>query len=131
MTLRILLVEDNPTFLMAVRQFMDRAAGMRVVGLAHNGAQALALAAELQPDLVLLDMALPQMSGLEVARAMLAWPQPPRIVFLSMHDQAAYREAARDLGVQGFVGKADFVAALLPIIEKIMTDIAHAKGGSL
>ena len=131
MTLRILLVEDNPTFLMAVRQFLDRAAGMRVVGLAHNGAQALTLAAELQPDLVLLDMALPQMSGLEVARAMLAWPQPPRIVFLSMHDQAAYREAARDLGVQGFVGKADFVAALLPIIEKIMTDIAHAKGGSL
>jgi len=48
-----------------------------------------------------------------------------------MHDQAAYREAARDLGVQGFVGKADFVAALLPIIEKIMTDIAHAKGSSL
>ena len=131
MTLRILLVEDNPTFLMAVRQFLDRAAGMRVVGLAHNGAQALTLAAELQPDLVLLDMALPQMSGLEVARAMLAWPQPPRIVFLSMHDQAAYREAARDLGVQGFVGKADFVAALLPIIEEIMTDIAHAKRGSL
>ena len=131
MTLRILLVEDNPTFLMAVRQFLDRAADIRVIGQAHNGVQALALAAELQPDLVLLDMALPQMSGLEVARAMLAWPQPPRIVFLSMHDQAAYREAARDLGVQGFVGKADFVAALLPIIEKIITDIAHAEGNSL
>ena len=131
MTLRILLVEDNPTFLMAVCQFLDRAAGMRVVGLAHNGAQALALAAELQPDLVLLDIALPQMSGLEVARAMLAWPQPPRIVFLSMHDQAAYREAARDLGVQGLVGKADFVAALLPILEEVMSDIAHAKRGSL
>ena len=131
MTLRILLVEDNPTFLMAVRQFLNRAQGMRVVGQAHNGVQALSLAAELQPDLVLLDMALPQMSGLEVARAMLAWVQPPRIVFLSMHDQSAYREAARDLGVPGFVGKADFVAALLPILEEVMSDIAHAKRGSL
>lgn len=131
MSIRILLVDDNKTFLMAVRQFMDMVTGLRVVGEAHDGTQALALAAELQPDLVLLDIAMPQMCGLEVARAMQAWPQPPRIVFLSMHDHAVYREAARDLGVQGFVGKADFVAALLPIIEKIMDDIAHSSRSPL
>lgn len=131
MTIRILLVDDNQTFLIAVRKFFNMATGMLVVGQAHDGPQALAMAAELKPDLVLLDIAMPQMNGLAVARVMQAWAHPPCIVFLSMHDHAAYREAAHDLGVRGFVGKADFVAALLPIVEQIMADIALAADRSL
>lgn len=131
MTIRILLVDDNQTFLIAVRQFFDMVTGMRVVAEAHDGPQALALAAELKPDLVLLDIAMPQMSGLEVARSIQTWPQPPNIIFLSMHDHAAYREAALELGIRGFVGKADFVFALLPIIEQFIADTSHFAEGSL
>jgi len=115
-------VDDNPTFLAAVRQSLTLLPEAQVVGEAHDGQQALDEAAALQPDLVLLDIAMPRMGGLEVAQAMQSWPRSPRILFLSMHDNASYRLAARELGAVGFVGKADFVIKLLPLIEALVAD---------
>jgi DNA-binding NarL/FixJ family response regulator len=85
----------------------------------HSGAEALAAAAGLQPDLVLLDIGMPDMSGLEVAKTLQTWARPPLIVFLSMHDDDHYRSAARAMGVFGFVSKTDFVNELLPIITRL------------
>lgn len=115
-------MDDNPTFLAAVRQSLTLLPEAQVVGEAHDGQQALDEAAALQPDLVLLDIAMPRMGGLEVAQAMQSWPRSPRILFLSMHDNASYRLAARELGAVGFVGKADFVIKLLPLIEALVAD---------
>jgi DNA-binding NarL/FixJ family response regulator len=123
MTLRILLVDDNQTFLLAVRQFLDLLPGMAVIAEAHDGLDGLSQAAELEPDLILLDIAMPGMNGLDVARRIQTWPAPPEIVFLSMHDNAAYREAALELA-RGYVGKADFVAALLPILDRLAAEQA-------
>ncbi|MEI8170142.1 MAG: response regulator transcription factor [Rhodoferax sp.] len=120
MTIKILLVDDNQYFLAAVKQFLDMLPGAEVVAEAHNGFDALSKAAEWEPDLILLDIAMPEMNGLEVARCLIQWPQSPRIVFLSIHDGAAYREVARELGAEGFVCKADFVADLLPIIGRLV-----------
>jgi two-component system response regulator EvgA len=118
--LRILLVDDNKVFLTAVGQFLTRLPGADVVAQAQNGPDALHMAAQLQPDLVLLDIAMPGMDGLEVVRAMQAWPRPPCRVLLSMHDGAGYRAAALEAGAMALVGKGDFVADLLPIIESLM-----------
>jgi len=115
-----MLVDDNRTFVAAVKQLLDLLPETQVIGQAHNGRDALVQIKQLQPDLVLLDIAMPEMTGLEVARSLYAWPNPPCIVFLSMHDSAAYRDAARDLGAAGYVGKSDFVAELLPIIERLV-----------
>ncbi len=120
MNLRILLVDDNKVFLTAVGQFLTRLPGADVVAQAQNGPDALHMAAQLQPDLVLLDIAMPGMDGLEVVRAMQAWPRPPCRVLLSMHDGAGYRAAALEAGAMALVGKGDFVADLLPIIESLM-----------
>jgi DNA-binding NarL/FixJ family response regulator len=117
MTIKILLVDDNLSFRTAVKQFLDMLPGAQVVGQAHDGLEALTMAEQLAPDLMLLDVAMPGLNGLEVARRMQLWPMRPRIIFLSMHDIAAYRTAAHDLGDVDFVGKADFVTKLLPIIE--------------
>lgn len=122
MTVKILLVDDNPTFLGAVWQLLDMLPGVEVIGEAHDGREALVKAAELKPDLILLDVAMPEMSGVAVALRMKTWAQAPRIVFLSMHDNAAYREAAHNLGALGFVGKADLVDGLLPILERLVAD---------
>lgn len=117
-----MLVDDNKTFVSAVRGVLDRLPGAQVVAEAHDGEEALALASQLQPDLVLLDISMPRMSGLEVARSLGERPRTPHIVFLSMHDGSSYREAARAVGAAGFVGKADFVTELLPIIERLILE---------
>ena len=119
MMIRVLLADDNPTFLAAVRQFLSALPGTEVVGEAHNGREAMELAAGLHPDLVLLDIGMPELNGLEAARRMQQWQAPPFIVFLSMHNGQAYRDAARQVGAAGFISKADFVDELPRMIETV------------
>lgn len=123
-TIKILLVDDNHTFLSAVRNFLALVPDVEVVAEARDGAMALQQAARYQPDLVLMDIAMPGMSGLDAAHALNAFARPPHIVFLSMHDDAYYRDAARDLGALGFVGKSEFVADLIPLITGLVSDLA-------
>lgn len=119
MTLKILLVDDNLTFMSAVRHFLDRLSGVTIVGQAHDGKTALALVRDNMPDVVLLDIAMPGMNGLELARALRQAPAAPRIIFLSMHDNHEYRAAAQELEA-GFVSKADFVNELIPTLETMV-----------
>lgn len=122
MTLKILLADDNQTFLSAVRRFLSMLPGAEVVAEARDGRAALAAAEKLQPDLLLLDISMPGMNGLEVARSMMSWPRAPKIVFLTMHDNAPYRAAAAALGVVGLVGKSDFVLELVPIVDRLLAE---------
>jgi DNA-binding NarL/FixJ family response regulator len=119
MTTKVLLVDDNQTFISSLRLFLGMLPGMEVVGEAHNGLEAVNQAGKLQPDLALLDIALPEMNGLEVARRLQSLPRPPSIVFLSIHDNEDYRAAASSLGAAGYVSKADFVTELFPIVTRM------------
>ena len=119
MTIRVLLADDNPTFLAAVRQFLSALPVTEVVGEAHDGREAMVLAASLSPDLLLLDIGMPDINGLEAARRMQQWQTPPTIVFLSMHNGQAYRDAARQVGAAGFISKADFVEELPRMVETV------------
>lgn len=119
MTIRILHADDNQTFRKAVKHFLDELPGVTCVGQAQDGPEALAKAEELQPDLVLLDIAMPTMNGMEVARVIQSWEQPPYIVFLSLHDSNAYQACAHALGALAFIGKSDFVAELRPLIARL------------
>jgi DNA-binding NarL/FixJ family response regulator len=123
MALKILLVDDNQIFLTSVKSVLAMISQAQVVGDAHNGTQALEMAQQLQPDLVLLDIVMPGMNGLDVARTMKSWPHPPKIVFLSLHDNIYYRAAARELGAVALVGKANFVIELLPVITGLTADV--------
>lgn len=99
--------------------FLGTLPDMEVVGHAHSGCEALAEAERLRPDLVLLDIAMPEMSGFEVAQALQSRPQSPRIVFLSLHDTSAYRATAQAHGAAGFVSKADFGVELIPLLKEL------------
>lgn len=120
MSVRILLVDDSLTFVAAVRQFLDMLPGADVVGESHDGSDALEKAHALLPDLVLLDVTMPGMGGLEVARTMRSWPQSPEVVFLSMHDATGYQAMAKEMGALAYINKSDFVVRLLPIIERMI-----------
>ena len=131
MRLKILLADDNLTFLTSVKNVLGLLSQAQVIAEAHDGVQALEMATRLQPDLVLLDIVMPGMTGLEVARVMQTWQNPPRIVFLSLHDNAFYRTAARELGAAGLVGKANFMLELLPVIAGLANDIQDSQATNL
>ena len=120
MPLRILIVDDNPTFVAALRQFLDFMPGAEVVGNACSAEEALGSARLLAPDLVLIDVEIPGMHGLDVAARMKEWPQAPDTMLLCLHDITDYQEPARAIGVLGLATKSDFVSELLPAIETLI-----------
>jgi two-component system chemotaxis response regulator CheY len=115
----ILLVDDSPEFLESAAGYLATQPDLRVVGRALSGPAALEQAAVLRPDLVLMDIALPGMNGLEAARQIKAWPAPPRIIILTLHDNPEYRSAAAAVRADGFVAKSDFGVQLLPVVRAL------------
>jgi CheY-like chemotaxis protein len=98
-----LLVDDNPDYLASARELLS-GQGLAVLGTACTGAEALRLAAELAPDVVVLDVQLGDESGLDVARALAAAGGPP-VVLISTHAEDDLHELVVDSPVVGFVPK--------------------------
>jgi DNA-binding NarL/FixJ family response regulator len=120
MVVRILIVDDNPSFVAAVRQFLDFLPGAEVVGNARSAEEALGSARLLAPDLALIDVEIPGMHGLELAARMHQWPRPPGTMLMSMHDVGDYAAPAAAIGVLGLASKSDFVTGMLPAIERLV-----------
>jgi DNA-binding NarL/FixJ family response regulator len=98
----VLVVDDQATFRAVARELLEHA-GFDVVGEAAGAAQALTAERALRPDVVLLDVRLPDGSGVDVAKAMRSQPEPPGVILTSTDD---YRHAVATCGAQGFVPKA-------------------------
>jgi DNA-binding NarL/FixJ family response regulator len=128
MDFKILLVDDNQTFAASVKQFLSILQGATVIGHATSGQDALEQARALKPDLILMDIGLPDISGLDVAHTLQTWPEPPQVIFLTMHNNQAYRDAAQKAGAAGFVNKANFVSQLFPIIEELVSKQPQQEG---
>jgi NarL family two-component system response regulator LiaR len=117
--LRILLVDDNVQFLDVAARTLAAVPAIEVVGRALSGREALEQVSQLQPDLVLMDVAMPNMNGLEATRHIKARPDAPRVVMLTLHDAPEYRAAAAAVGADDFVSKAEFHARVLPLIHAL------------
>lgn len=120
-TINILLVDDSPAFLESAERFLAADPTLRIVGQALSGQEGIELARGLQPDLVLMDIRMPDMSGLEAARQIKAMSKPPRVIILTLYDNAEYRAQAEAIGTDGFVAKSDFGHQLLPLIHQLFT----------
>lgn len=118
----ILLVDDNARFLDSVERFITAVAPYEIAGRALSGQEALARVGVVQPDLVLMDLAMPGMNGLEATRAIKTAAQPPRVIIMTMYDTPEYRVAAGEAGADGFVIKSEFAAELLPLIARLFED---------
>lgn len=119
---RILLVDDNPTFLNAAVHALTVDPRIEVVGSALSGQEGLELILQKQPDLVLMDVAMPGMNGIEATRLIKAQPNAPRVVILTSHDLSHYRTAAKAVGADSFISKADFDSHLFPLLETMLTE---------
>ncbi len=103
--IRVLLVDDHQLVRDGLHSRLGETPGIEVVGEAGSGAEALALAASLQPDLVLLDIGLPDMSGLDVAAKLAEVAPGSRALMLSMYDNREYVLSALRAGAAGYVLK--------------------------
>ena len=108
----VLIVDDNARFRVRARRLLE-ASGYTVVAEAPDGAAALEAAGRLQPDVVQLDLVLPDMSGLSVAEHLARGPDPPAVVLTSTHDAADFGERIGRCGARGFVPKGELSAEAL------------------
>ncbi len=116
-SLRIILVDDSPEFLDSAVRFLSADPRIAIVGRALNGKDALDQILQLKPDVVLMDLAMPEMNGLEVTRHIKAQPIAPRVVILTLYDTPEYRSAAEGVGADGFITKSDFGTQVLPMLD--------------
>jgi DNA-binding NarL/FixJ family response regulator len=103
---RVLVVDDHPSFRSCARALLE-SEGFEVVGEAADGESAVALAAELAPGLVLLDIQLPDSDGFAVAERLLAHDPQLRVVLASSRDRSSYGPRIEESGAVGFLAKAD------------------------
>ncbi|MFZ6801047.1 response regulator [Undibacterium sp. Di24W] len=120
MSLKVLIVDNNDLFLGVVRKLLARFNEVFVIGEASDGEEALIKAEALKPDVILLDIAMPKKTGLEVALELKKWVQAPAILFVTMHEVAVYGDIAKSHGALGVVAKADLVNHLLPWIQNLV-----------
>jgi DNA-binding NarL/FixJ family response regulator len=106
----VLIVDDHPTFRRFARRLLEDA-GFSVVGEAGDGTAAIERARELRPDAVLLDVLLPDASGLEVAAELAIAPHRPAIVLTSSRSEWDLGVALREAPARGFIPKAYFTGA--------------------
>jgi CheY-like chemotaxis protein len=109
---RVLIVDDHPSFRATARALLE-SEGYEVVGEAEDGASALDAVAALRPDLVLLDVQLPDMDGFEVAARLNADADAPTIVLTSSRDGCEFGSLVESSGARGFIPKAELSGAAL------------------
>jgi DNA-binding NarL/FixJ family response regulator len=117
--IRALLVDDNLEFLEATADFLSGRPGLEVLGWTVSAAEAIDIVRKVDVDLVLMDIAMPGMSGLEATRRIKDRAAPPKVVMLSLHDGSEYRDAARAAGADAFVAKSEMSSRLLPALDSL------------
>lgn len=120
---RTLIVDDNADFRQRVRELMDSEPEIEVVGEAADGQDAILKARELDPDLVLMDVSMPGMNGIESTRRLKEEMPNVKVTVLTVFDIQEYREAAMASGASGYVVKSSLMEELMPSIRRAFGDV--------
>jgi two-component system response regulator NreC len=122
---RVLLVDDHKLVRAGIRRLLDAEPDLEVIGEATNGHEALVLIGQLAPDVVLLDVAMPGLGGLEALRQLRANGSPARVLVLTMLDDEAYVFQAIQAGADGYVLKDAEPAELLAAVRAVARGAAY------
>jgi len=105
MTIRVLLVDDQPLMIVGLRIVVDDTPDIEVAATAGNGREAVRLSRELRPDVVVMDIRMPVLDGIEATRSLTAEPDPPKVLILTTFDDDEYVYGALRAGASGFLVK--------------------------
>jgi len=116
---RYLLVDDNEGFLSSIERYLVslRSSHLICIGKATSGEEAVRLSAELKPDLVFMDFAMPGMGGLAATSMIKRVPASPKVVILTIHESNEYRKAATIAGADDFMTKSEITDKMMPLLE--------------
>jgi DNA-binding NarL/FixJ family response regulator len=118
---RVLVAEDFAAFRQFICSKLGKSPDFRVIGEASDGLEALQMAVELRPDLILLDIGLPSLNGIEVARQMRSLVPESIIIFLTQESSFDVLQEAVAVGAQGYVVKAMAGSKLLAAMEAVLS----------
>lgn len=124
--IKFLIVDDEPLAVERLQLLLARMEGVAIAGTASEGAAALRLAEALEPDAILLDIAMPGMDGIDVARALSAFPRPPVVIFVTAFDTFAV--AAFDVEAVDYVMKPVAGERLARAVERARGRIGEGRG---
>jgi DNA-binding NarL/FixJ family response regulator len=127
-SVRILIVEDFLDFRQRISSTLGKRGDLQVVGEACDGLEAVQKAVELKPDLILMDIGLPSLNGIEAARQIRKLVPEAKIIFLSQESSADVVQVALSFGAQGYVVKMRAGSELLPAIEAVLSGKTFASG---
>jgi two-component system nitrate/nitrite response regulator NarL len=113
--IRTIVVDDSPVALRAICSLVERQRNLSFVGAATNGREAVALARALRPDLILLDLEMPIMDGVEATSYLSRDCPATRVVVVTVHDTPELRKLCYERGASGFIGK-DVLNDQLPVV---------------
>lgn len=111
-----MLVDDSASFRTAAKQFVTEVCGANVVGQADSGEAAVEMALRLKPQVILMDLAMGGINGIEAGRRIKAADDTVRIVILTLNNSQDYRELVEKYDLDGFVSKTDFTAVICSVI---------------
>jgi DNA-binding NarL/FixJ family response regulator len=117
--IRVLLVDDSLEFLEAVARFLSSDKRIELIGTTLSGQEVLRKVPDVKPDLILMDIAMPDISGLELTRRIKAQPDAPLVIILTLYDNNEYRSAAGAVQADGFIPKSELGEQLLPLIHSL------------
>lgn len=117
---RIVIVDDHPIVRDGLKQMIEQASGIRVCGEASNADEALRVVKELKPDLVLVDVFLDGINGIELTKLLCEKHPSIRVLVLSMHDESLYAERAIRAGARGYVMKQEASLTILNAMTKVL-----------
>jgi len=124
-TVSLVLVDDNTAFRESVRALLDTEPGLTVLAEAHDGPTAIRLIGELTPDVVIMDVIMPNVNGIETTRQVVAASPAVKVIALSMHADNRFVSAMQDAGASGYVLKDQVLNELVAAIHAVASGQTH------
>lgn len=115
--IRVVVVDDHEIVRMSIMAMLAREPTIKVVGTATNGREAIQLAQEIEPDVMVMDISMPELDGIRATGEIKALGIPTQVVLLSMHQNDILIQQARKNGVAAFVAKQNANRNLIPAIR--------------